>query len=34
MTAKNEYISAQTCSKASLETNEVIMSKAYEEGVM
>jgi len=32
MTDKNEYISARTCSKARLETNKAIMTKAYEEG--
>ena len=32
MADKNEYVSARTHSKARLETNEVIMSKAHEEG--
>jgi len=32
MADKNEYVSARTCSKACLETNKVIMSKAHEEG--
>jgi len=32
MTDKNEYVSARTRSKARLETNKAIMSKAHEEG--
>ena len=32
MTDKNEYVSARTHSKARLETNKEIMSKAHEEG--
>jgi len=32
MAGKNEYVSAQTCSKAYLEINKAIMSKAHEEG--
>jgi len=32
MADKNEYVSARTRSKAHLETNKAIMSKAYEEG--
>ena len=32
MTDKNEYVSARTCSKAHLETNKAIMSKAHKEG--
>jgi len=32
MADKNEYVSAQTRSKARLETNKAIMSKAHEEG--
>jgi hypothetical protein len=32
MADKNDYVSARTRSKARLETNKAIMSKAYEEG--
>jgi len=32
MADKNEYVSARTCSKARLESNKAIMSKAHEEG--
>jgi hypothetical protein len=32
MTDKNEYVSARTRSKARLETNKAIMTKAHEEG--
>jgi len=32
MADKNEYVSARTRSKACLETNKAIMSKAHEEG--
>jgi len=32
MACKNDYVSARTRSKARLETNKVIMSKAHKEG--
>jgi len=32
MADENEYVSAQTCSKARLESNEAIISKTHKEG--